>query len=76
MDLPNLFDVDLSELTDYPPKFSIFAHPTHKATESVTPQLVVEGLDVECSFKIIIPSECIPAGSVRIIWARVLEQGR
>ena len=55
-----MFDINISELTDYPPKFSIFAHPTHKATdESVTPQLMVGGLDVECSFEIIIPSKSI-----------------
>ena len=55
-----MFDVNISELTDYPPKFSIFAHPTHKATDqSVTPKLMVEGLDVECSFVIIVPSKSI-----------------
>ena len=55
-----MFDVNISKLTDYPPKFSIFAHPTHKAIdESVTPELMVGGLDVECSFEIIIPSKSI-----------------
>ena len=57
MDIP---DVDVSKHTDYPPKFSIFVRPlaSRKSTDSGTPQLVVEGVDVEeCSFEIITPSK-------------------
>ena len=54
LDIPQAF----SELTDYPPRFLIFAHPTGKGTCSDSPQLVVQGLDVEdCSFEIITPGK-------------------
>ena len=49
----------LNKLTAYPPRFSIFAHPsaTHNSlTDPSSPQLVVQGLDIEdCCFEIITP---------------------
>jgi hypothetical protein len=55
-------DVDLSQLTDYPPKFSIYAHCTRANIDSLydSPQLVVRGLDTEeYTFKITIPGEFV-----------------
>ena len=49
----------LNDLTNYPPKFSIFAHPSATCSSSSdpsSPQLVVQGLDIEdCCFEIITP---------------------
>ena len=59
VDLPKFFNgMNISELTDYPPKFSIFAHrqQTCSDADSSRPQLQVQGLDVEdCSFEILTP---------------------
>ena len=60
VDLPKeITGINLSQLTDYPPKFAICAYPLagHKGGGSGTPQLVVEGLDIECCFEIITPGE-------------------
>ena len=51
VDLPMKFNID--ELTDYPPKFLITAHPEAAAKRSVTPQLTIQGLDRELTFPVI-----------------------
>ena len=49
-----------SDLTDYPPKFSIFVRQTHggDGDDSESPQLVIQGLDLkEYSFEMITPGK-------------------
>ena len=46
------------ERTSYPPTFSITASQTHGVVGAESPQLEVQGLDVECFFEIIFPGEC------------------
>ena len=48
-----LEESNIAELPDYPPKFFIHTKATGSPAESLTPQLVVEGLDKEYSFDII-----------------------
>ena len=62
--LPEYFDV--STLSDYPPKFQISAKQTGAviASASVTPELIVHGLDKEYSFEIIMEGKAIIVGHV------------
>ena len=56
--MPEVMNFDVSELTDYPPKFMIRIHQTSDKLGSGSPKLLVQGLDIpDCSFKLITSSK-------------------
>lgn len=64
IDIPEFLNIEVSELTDYPPKFSIHMHQTsdhaHQTSDELgceSPKLLVQGLDIDCSFQLVTSSK-------------------
>ena len=55
IDIPQVMNIDISEIVDYPPRLSIAAIQT--ASHFISPKVQVDGLDRECNFNLI-PVPC------------------
>ena len=50
--IPEMLDVNISELVDYPPRLLIYITQTEDCSSFSPPEVQVLGLDRECSLKL------------------------
>ena len=55
--MPEWMDIEVSKLADYPPRLSIYVQ-RQNASNFISPEVKVKGLDIECCFNLVPVISC------------------